>query len=63
MPGRVSEPPLSRIALSLSGGGYGAAAFHLGTLDLLERVGLLRIVEAPSVSKESASSSRSGTAP
>ncbi len=29
------------IALSLSGGGYRAAAFHLGTLDILHRVGLL----------------------
>lgn len=40
----IPEPPFSRIALSLSGGGYRAAAFHLGTLDLLERVGLLRRV-------------------
>ena len=29
------------IAISLSGGGYRAAAFHLGSLDLLYRVGLL----------------------
>jgi predicted acylesterase/phospholipase RssA len=29
------------IALCLSGGGYRAAAFHLGVLDLLDRVGLL----------------------
>ncbi len=29
------------IALCLSGGGYRAAAFHLGVLDLLERAGLL----------------------
>lgn len=28
-------------ALSLSGGGYRAAAYHLGVLDVLERVGLL----------------------
>lgn len=35
-------PSLERnIALALSGGGYRAAAFHLGLLDLLERVGLL----------------------
>ncbi|HEU0013859.1 MAG TPA: patatin-like phospholipase family protein [Longimicrobium sp.] len=33
--------PLGPLALSLSGGGYRAAAFHLGTLRLLERVGLL----------------------
>ncbi len=37
--------PLGRIALSLSGGGYRAAAFHLGTLDVLERLGLLKDVE------------------
>ncbi|HWK88595.1 MAG TPA: patatin-like phospholipase family protein, partial [Longimicrobium sp.] len=36
-PGR----PLGNLALSLSGGGYRAAAFHLGTLRLIERVGLL----------------------
>ncbi|GAB5550147.1 MAG: hypothetical protein SangKO_099070 [Sandaracinaceae bacterium] len=36
------EPGFSRdIALALSGGGYRAAAFHLGVLDLLDRVGLL----------------------
>lgn len=29
------------IALCLSGGGYRAAAFHLGTLDVLERLGLI----------------------
>lgn len=33
--------PFRRIALSLSGGGYRAAAFHLGVLDVLERAGLL----------------------
>jgi len=32
------------IALCLSGGGYRAAAFHLGTLSYLERVGLLKDV-------------------
>ena len=36
--------PFRRIALSLSGGGYRAAAFHLGVLDILERIGLLRTV-------------------
>ena len=33
--------PLGKLALSLSGGGYRAAAFHLGTLRLMDRVGLL----------------------
>lgn len=33
--------PLGRLALSMSGGGYRAAAFHLGMLRLLDRVGLL----------------------
>lgn len=33
--------PFRRIALSLSGGGYRAAAFHLGVLDVLQRSGLL----------------------
>ena len=33
--------PLGPLALSLSGGGYRAAAFHLGTLRLLDGVGLL----------------------
>ena len=33
--------PLGRIGLSLSGGGYRAAGFHLGTLDLLSRLGCL----------------------
>jgi len=32
------------IALSLSGGGYRAAAFHLGTLSYLNRIGLLKDV-------------------
>lgn len=36
-PGR----PLGNLAISLSGGGYRAAAFHLGTLRLMDRVGLL----------------------
>ncbi|GHG84124.1 patatin-like phospholipase family protein [Comamonas sp. JC664] len=33
--------PLGPLALSLSGGGYRAAAFHLGALRLLDTVGLL----------------------
>src|SRR5438874_5526160 len=37
---------LDRIALSLSGGGYRAAAFHLGVLTFLDRVGLLQNVRA-----------------
>lgn len=42
-----TEPAaFQRIALSLSGGGYRAAAFHLGTLDLLHRLGLLDKVVA-----------------
>lgn len=37
-----SDPKaFTEIALSLSGGGYRAAAFHLGTLSMLERLGLL----------------------
>jgi predicted acylesterase/phospholipase RssA len=40
------EKPLGDIALSLSGGGYRAAGFHLGALGLLERVGLLGSVAA-----------------
>jgi predicted acylesterase/phospholipase RssA len=35
---------LGQIALSLSGGGYRAAAFHLGTLDMLNELGLLQDV-------------------
>jgi hypothetical protein len=37
-------PPFDEIALALSGGGYRAAAFHLGTLDMLQRLGLLQSV-------------------
>ncbi len=39
----TSKPhgPLGPIAVSLSGGGYRAAAFHLGTLRFLDTVGLL----------------------
>lgn len=33
--------PLGNLALSLSGGGYRAAAFHLGVMRLMDRVGLL----------------------
>jgi predicted acylesterase/phospholipase RssA len=40
----LASRPFGSIALSLSGGGYRAAAFHLGTLDVLERLGLLRDV-------------------
>jgi len=36
--------PLGPLAISLSGGGYRAAAFHLGTLRLLHRAGLLEDV-------------------
>ena len=35
------ERPFGDIALCLSGGGYRAAAFHLGTLDMLDDLGLL----------------------
>lgn len=37
---------LDRLALSLSGGGYRAAAFHLGVLTFLHRIDLLRNVRA-----------------
>ena len=36
--------PFDEIALTLSGGGYRAAAFHLGTLDMLHRLDLLQSV-------------------
>ncbi|MBW3569745.1 MAG: patatin-like phospholipase family protein [Gemmatimonadetes bacterium] len=38
-----SDPrrPLGNLALSLSGGGYRAAAYHLGSMQLMDRVGLL----------------------
>ena len=36
--------PFDEIALALSGGGYRAAAFHLGTLDMLYRLNLLQSV-------------------
>jgi len=38
--------PLGKIALGLSGGGFRAAAFHLGTLDVLHAVGLIEDVAA-----------------
>jgi predicted acylesterase/phospholipase RssA len=38
--------PLGKLALALSGGGYRAAAFHLGLLDTLSAVGLLDEVVA-----------------
>ncbi|MDA1050874.1 MAG: patatin-like phospholipase family protein, partial [Planctomycetota bacterium] len=42
----VSSPgPLGSIALALSGGGYRAAAFHLGTLRSLHEAGLLESVD------------------
>lgn len=40
-PAPSTHGPLGPIALSLSGGGYRAAAFHLGVLRLLDRAGLL----------------------
>lgn len=42
----LPESPLGPIALSLSGGGYRAAGFHLGVLDMLHRLDLLRDVSA-----------------
>ena len=37
----TEEPPIGPIALSLSGGGFRAAGFHLGVLTALQRVSLL----------------------
>jgi predicted acylesterase/phospholipase RssA len=48
-PARPTGPPrgpLGNLAVSLSGGGYRAAGFHLGVLRLLDRVGLLPSVAA-----------------
>ena len=46
-PDVLPQPSLERdIALALSGGGYRAAAYHLGVLDLLECAGLLGRVSA-----------------
>lgn len=39
-------PAFTDIALSLSGGGYRAAAFHLGTLSLLNEIGILVNVQS-----------------
>jgi predicted acylesterase/phospholipase RssA len=44
IPQQPQEFSLGNIALSLSGGGYRAAAFHLGVLDFLHQVGLLEQV-------------------
>lgn len=41
---RPAAGPFGDIALSLSGGGYRAAAFHLGVLDLLRELNLLEDV-------------------
>jgi predicted acylesterase/phospholipase RssA len=41
-----SQCPFGAIALSLSGGGYRAAGFHLGVLDMLHRLDLLKDVSA-----------------
>ncbi len=40
----VQEQPFDELALTLSGGGYRAAAFHLGVMDMLHRLGLLESV-------------------
>jgi predicted acylesterase/phospholipase RssA len=37
----TADAPFKEIALTLSGGGYRAAAFHLGAVDCLKRLGLL----------------------
>jgi predicted acylesterase/phospholipase RssA len=42
--GKRQAQPFDEISLALSGGGYRAAAFHLGTLDVLYRLGLLQSV-------------------
>lgn len=42
----ASTGPLGELALAFSGGGYRAAAFHLGALRLLNRMDLLRDVVA-----------------
>lgn len=43
---QAADVPLTPIALALSGGGFRAAGFHLGTLKLLHDVGLLDEVDA-----------------
>lgn len=40
-PAKFHEQPFDELALTLSGGGYRAAAFHLGVMDMLQRLGLL----------------------
>jgi Patatin-like phospholipase len=40
-----ANTPFGTIALCLSGGGYRAAAFHLGTIDMLNKLGLLENVK------------------
>ncbi len=46
MLGEFAAPKqFERLALSLSGGGVRAVGFHLGTLDILERLSLLKKVE------------------
>lgn len=41
-----TQEPFGPIALSLSGGGYRAAGFHLGVLDMFHRLDLLKDVSA-----------------
>lgn len=41
---KFHDQPFDELALTLSGGGYRAAAFHLGVLDMLHRLGLLESV-------------------
>ncbi len=41
---RSNREPFKKIAICLSGGGYRAAAFHLGTLKYLEKIKLLKHV-------------------
>ena len=43
-PAKRHEQPFDELALTLSGGGYRAAAFHLGVMDMLQRLGLLESV-------------------
>jgi predicted acylesterase/phospholipase RssA len=43
-PSTPAATPFGDIALSFSGGGYRAAAYHLGVLDLLDELGLLKNV-------------------
>jgi len=42
----LTQQPFGPIALSLSGGGYRAAGFHLGVLDMLDRLDLLKDLSA-----------------